>query len=89
MSLVRGLPADSNLHRLLYPEADWGYSEELLALLAELVDHGNRLFFGSLRSKHQKMPEPIRIPRPGDEAKPKGKPKPSHEEIVRFFGGGN
>lgn len=89
MALVRGLPADSNLNRILSPDTGWGYNEELLAVLAELVDYGNRLSYAVAPFKHKKTQEPIRIPRPGSERVNVKPPPPSHEEIVRFFGGGN
>ena len=85
MTLLRGLPPDSNLNRVLYPDAEWGYNEELLALLAELMDYGNRLSYAVAPFKHKKKQEPIRIPRPHQRLVEK--PKASHEEIVAFFQG--
>lgn len=87
MALLRGLPQESNFQRELNPDTGWGYQEELLALLAELMDYGNRLFYAAAPFKSKKKMEPIKIPRPGGEKREKK--KPSHEEIMRFFGGGN
>jgi hypothetical protein len=85
MALLRGLPQESGLGRVLYPQSDWGYSEELLATLAELVDYGNRIAYAAAPFKRKETLKPIQIPRPHQQKTEK--PKASHDEILRFFGG--
>jgi hypothetical protein len=72
LALVANLPPDSALHRVLDPYgvgAGWGWREELLAAIAQLVDHSNRLFVSANSKKGAKVPRPIAIPRPGDRAR--------------------
>ena len=88
--LVKGLPPGGALHRAIDPDGHgWSTKEELLAIMIEVLDHGNRLFFSANRAKGARMPDPIRIRRPwerSEDAKPR--PKPTHAQVKRFFGGG-
>lgn len=89
--LTKGLPRAGAFHRSLDPESwDWGFAEELLAVLTEVVDYGNRLFFAANAQPHTQMPAGIVIRRPGvAEEPPPPAPKPSHEEVIDFFARAN
>lgn len=87
LALTRGLPPDSALARSINPEAAaWGNTEELLAVLAELIDHGNRLLFSVNRGKGTRIPEPIKIRRPGSIVEDIKRAPASHAEVIAFFG---
>jgi hypothetical protein len=76
-------PRESAFARALDPAgADWGTTEELLALLIEVTDHSNRLTHAGWG---QQQPAPLRIPRPTDP--PKAKAEPGATERY-FLGGG-
>lgn len=65
----------------------WSTTEELLAGLIEVVDAGNRMFYSAHTKKGSRALEPIRIDRPWQrDEEPKKIEKPTHSEIVRFFG---
>lgn len=87
-ALVEGLPSESSLYRVLHPgAADWGHSEELLAILAELQDEANRMFYTVNWRKAAR--KPIQLRRPWQATEPVRPVRASHEEILRFFGGRN
>lgn len=87
-ALVRWIPPESSLglstgsHR-----PGWGATEELLKLVAELVDHGNRLFYSAHKRRGAPTPKAIEILRPPDplEAPKKRRPATS-EELKALFG---
>lgn len=87
-SLVKYLPPGSALHRAVDPEgARWGNAEELLAILVEVVDFGNRNFIRFYSKKGTSGPKPIKIPRPKSLTSPAPKKKMSTpEEIKRRLG---
>lgn len=84
-ALIRGLPPGSAVHRALDPHSDWTANEELLASLIEVVDLGNRWFFGANTKKGSQQPKPIKIPRPRDDEKEPRKPS-TPDEIQSFMG---
>ena len=64
---MEGLPLDGALARSIDPErtgVGWGRQEDLMALIAELIDHGNRQLFAFNVKKGTKIPDPIFIQRP-------------------------
>ena len=88
-ALVRGLPMGGALHKALHPDTfAWTHQDELLAIIAEILDHGNRLFLMANTKKGAKMPPPLEIARPGRPSRKeleKQRRKPSHQEVVDFF----
>lgn len=85
-SLIGGLPLDGSLARVLAPETvgrGWGYQEELLAIIAEVVDVGNRNFVEANKKKGAQTPKPIFIPRPG---RVQTKRKATREDLKQMFG---
>lgn len=69
-SLLESLPLDGALARSMDPErlgVGWTRLDDFLALLAELIDHGNRQNFAFNVKKGTKIPKPIFIPRPTSE----------------------
>lgn len=67
-SLTSGLPLESAVVRSYDPDrlgVGWGWQEDLLATLAELVDQTNRLIFAFNTKKGTRIPDAIFIPRPG------------------------
>jgi len=76
-ALIAGLPQDSALARALDPElVGWSPIEDLLSLLIEVVDRGNRDFFAANTKEGTPQPEPIRIARRGhrEDIPAEGKP---------------
>lgn len=68
------------------PDNGWSNTDELLALLAELVDHSNRQFHAA----HLKgsPPKPLRVPRPHEQAQQTEPLKPATvSEMKEFFAG--
>lgn len=83
-ALIAGLPIGSALHRSLDPTGwAWGTTEELLAVLVEVVDLGNRQYV-AFEAGRNKVPKPIDIRRPWKVEEPKR--FASHAEIEAFFG---
>jgi hypothetical protein len=85
-SLLAGLPPDSSVIRSFEPErlgVGWGFQEELLASLAELVDQTNRLIFATNAKKGTRIPDPIFIPRPGPRPE---KRNATADELMAMFG---
>ena len=67
-SLVRGLPLDGAVVRAVsYVGRSWSVTDELLATLVELTDHGNRMYFGAHAKKTERVWEPVKIERPWKE----------------------
>jgi hypothetical protein len=65
-ALMDGLPAQCALHRAMDPKGwHWTNDTELLAVLAELVDQGNRYFVMAHTKEGERPPRPIEIRRPG------------------------
>lgn len=95
---MRGIPLhDSALGRALGSRqaGEWGNVEELLKVIAEQVDAGNRLFVRANSKRSAQQPKPLEITRP-EPRRPKGhkaaveapKKRPAtSEELVAFFGG--
>lgn len=74
-SLVLGLPPDCATYRS-HDEAvrvGWGWNEELLATIAELVDWGNRHFLAANGVKSHQLPRPLEINRPLEKKVPRRK----------------
>lgn len=88
-SLVSKLPPESALAASLQGEAfGWRNSEELLALIAELLDLNNRLFVQANSKPGSPRPKPLEIPRPYRATEPdRPQPKATADEITRFFKG--
>lgn len=87
--LVRGIPAESALGFATGGyRPGWGATEELLAVLAELVDLGNRTFFRVNSKRGAQQPRPIEIPRPPDpNEEPKKRRPATSEDLKALFGG--
>jgi hypothetical protein len=64
VSLSAGIPAGT---------ASWGNAEEMLATLAELMDHNNRLY---MAAHGLDLPEPITVPRPHERVEPEKPQRP-------------
>lgn len=83
--LLEALPRESALVRGFDPHnGAWGNTEELLAVLAEQVDAGNRLFFAAHAKKGTRPPKPLEIRRPGQVQQRRRQSSPA--EVARFFG---
>lgn len=81
-ALVQGLPADGALARSLDPHWRWTHTDDLLILVAQLLDHGNRLAHAA--TQKSSIPPPIEVRRPWEE-----RPEPkmaSVEELRSFLG---
>ena len=68
LALVQGLPPGGALDRAANPDTlgvGWGNQEELLAVIAELVDQGNRDFAVANARPGAGKRQPITIDRPG------------------------
>lgn len=77
-SLINGLPLDSALVRSYDPKRlgrGWGTQEELLAIIAELLDVNNRYFLSAHVKPGTQLPKPIYIPRPDDTQRKPPTPK--------------
>lgn len=87
--LVRGIPWESALgFSTGNYRPGWGPTEELLAVLAELVDAGNRLFFRVHAKRGASQPKPIEITRPPDPNEvPKQRRPATSEDLRAIFGG--
>lgn len=88
-SLVNGLPPGGALDRALDPEgwgANWHHAEELLAMIAELLDRDWRQTVAMNSKRGATKPRPLRIPRPGDVRRRAAKIRnPDGWEIRRFL----
>lgn len=93
-ALVEGLPSDSALGRKGDPPGGrWSTTDELLAVLIEVVDVGNRMFLKAHTAPGTDVGNPIHIPRPWEEDRPTRSfdPKDMQEFFapseVKFVGG--
>lgn len=85
-SLLGGLPLDGALARSLDPErlgVGWTRTDDFLALISELLDHGNRQEFAFNTKKGTKIPPPIFIPRPNSEQRVRDKSPQSVARVLR------
>lgn len=66
----------------------WTNTDELLAMLIEVVDRGDRWFFQANSEKGTELPEPIVITRPGKNGSDPEEPRQATAaEMKAFFGG--
>jgi len=82
-ALVRGLPLDSSLVRSQDPKrlgVGWNSNTELLAVIAQVIDNGNRLFYQA--NFKGSMPKPLKIVRPWED---KTKPTTDVDTIKSFM----
>ncbi len=92
-NLIVHLPPDSAFVRTVTPRlppapAPWSTGDELLALVAELVDANTRAFVVANSKPNATAPKPLRIPRPDDTGATKAKPvSMSSPEARSFFAG--
>ena len=82
--LVKGLPADSALHRDEQPR--WTIEHELLARNAELTSAWGRIVAMALGAKSQKLPKAHEVEHP-DRAAPKPELTTDPQAIYDFFKG--
>lgn len=78
-ALVEGLPPDGALARR-DPHWRWTQTDDLLILVAQLIDHGNRLSHAA--TQKSPIPHPIELRRPW-ESEPE--PKMASVEDMRTF----
>jgi hypothetical protein len=83
-SLIAGLPTESATKFKPPDPKAWTRDQQLLALLAELVDYGNRNFIAAHTKKGSPQPKPIKIPRPG---KQEPQPVGPAAALMRLSGG--
>lgn len=88
-ALINGLPPNSSsaVARSLDEgiRIGWGYNEELLAALIEVLDVGNRNFLAAHGVKKHQLPKPVYIHRP---LQPKRDRKATPADIREIFSGG-
>lgn len=89
-ALVAGLPAEGATARALGERAavGWSVDSDLLALIAELLDYGNRQQFVINSKPGKKPPRPLDIPRPEDARKRRERRKATAEDLKEIFGDG-
>lgn len=87
LSLTRGLPPGSALHRSVDPEGwNWGNKEELLAGILERLDWSNILYLSAHGVRD--LPKLTKVPRPWRvEEKAPPRRQSSSAELVAAFGG--
>lgn len=82
--LVAALPVDSATAVALGAHTPgWSTTEELLALVAELVDTGNRYFYSANSKRGTRPPDPVRITRPNRRPRRVA----TSADLVEMFGG--
>lgn len=79
-ALVNGLPEDSATHR-----ETWTLRDEVAAATVEIVDFWGRVGAQLQGVKPRDLPDPVRIPRPGDEERNKPKIEKDPRKIAAFF----
>jgi hypothetical protein len=69
-SLVSGLsPTGATARATVYDGRPWSNTDEFLATVIELLDHGNRMYYGAHRPKSgAQVWDPIKVERPWKEA---------------------
>lgn len=85
LALIIGLPPGSAIHRALDPKGvgvGWTTQEELMAVLIEVMDYGNRLFYSANSKKGAKQPKPLYVPRPNRSRKRR---KASSQDMKAIF----
>ena len=90
-NLVAGLSPRSTTFRKVYGDgSEWGSAEEILSVIAELIDVLNRLTYSAATGKTPNW-KPLRIPRPYQNVPIRSEPRrPSTaSEIRAFFKGGS
>lgn len=90
LALLEGLPVTSATVRAADERAGMGWTvdTDLLALIAEVLDHGNAQQYMIHSKKGTQPPKPINIPRPGDEERRRKRRIATPEEIKEIFSGG-
>jgi hypothetical protein len=92
-NLIVHLPPDSAFVRTVAPRlpatpAPWSTGDNLLALIAELVDANTRAFISAYSKPNSPAPKPIKIPRPDDGSGGEAGPvSMSSPEARTFFAG--
>lgn len=91
MALVKGLPWDSAYGRALDvpdpAQGRWGHTEELLKVVAELIDMNARLFIQANQKPNSPAPKPfVKLRRPDDRDEPQGKRMATPQEMAAMFG---
>lgn len=85
LALLDGIPPGSALHRAVDPDGwAWTTTEELMASLIEVADFGNRWYIAAHidSKKGGKVPDAIRVPRPGERRSPvPDVPQPKQEPV--------
>lgn len=86
IALIRHVPLEGAFgkkHEALEAQA-WQQEHELLALVAELIDVGNRFFFMANAEKGTRPPPPLKLKRPWE--KEPEKRAATSEELAAIFG---
>lgn len=84
-ALVKGMSTRSAIARSFNDGQEWNNSDELLAVLAELVDTTNRILYQANAKKGSRVWEPLKIGRPGEAARARAKAQAKPQEVARFF----
>jgi len=83
-ALAEGLPLSGATFRAAATNGQqWTTTDELLAVLVELVDHSNRMYFSTHARKGQQVWKPIQIARPATKVEPK-KMEPRKSSVVQM-----
>lgn len=88
-ALVAGLPPTGAMIRAAATNGQpWSVTDDLLATVIEMIDHGNRMFFSANAKKGANVWKPITITRPVNQPSETHEPKKpsSVQEIRKFFG---
>jgi hypothetical protein len=67
--------------------SQWKHTEELLAVIAELIHENTRAFVVVNSKKGGRPPEPLKITRPYQQSIKKARRKATSEDLVKMFGG--
>lgn len=87
-ALIGGLPLEGAVARSVDPEhlgRGWTTQNELMAVIAELIDQGNRYFFGANSKSGTRQPEPLQVPRPYKRVRPPRK-QSTPKQLMAFAG---
>lgn len=86
-ALVEGLPLSGATFRAAATNGvQWSTTDELLAVLVEMIDHSNRMYFAAHAKKGQGVWKPVQIARP---ATKKIEPVSTPVSKIREVFGGN